>query len=416
MKRFFYFLFLGIWSIFTCYLLVVNVKLHHSPTFAQSAGKTYRQDVYYQHQHLKKRTQQGAGKEMQTLYPEGFFFMNVLYGLSWADLIANLPETAPIFKEGQQQIAQAISELASPEGQRIFPADVQPTLGAFYNGWLAYLLGKKLALAGRQESIDIQQFKDICERLALAYQKHTYLRSYQNGVWQADNVVCIASLALHDRLYTPQYQSLIKKWLQNISNTLDKEGLLPHSAIDETGKIQENARGSSLSLMLCFLPEIDAKLAQKQYALFQQNFLAYRFGLLGVCEYPTYDGGGWGLGDIDSGPVLLGIGGVGSIVSIRACLQNGDVVASQKLRNSVEAFGFAMTWNKQKYYLGGFLEVVDAFTAWVNVVQQSPDKSYTDVGLWFFHFLSLALFAIGWWLLWWKRRKKEIINNMSAKT
>jgi hypothetical protein len=394
LKYIFYFFSLFFGGLFILYLVVVNVKLYHTPTFSQTSGKTYRQDVYFQLQYLKEKMRKGAGQKMQKIYPEGFVFMHALYGLSWTDLIQNLPTQDAIYQEGMQEIEKSLQKLYSPEAQNNFPNGVKPSLGAFYNGWTAYLLGKKLTLQTHKDSLSEANFKRFCTNLALAYQDKTYLPSYADGIWQADNVVCMATLALHDKIYTPHYETLRQDWIAKVGKTLDTNELLPHSASDEVGKIQEMARGSSLSLMLCFLPEIDKEFAEKQYKSFQEYFFAYRLGLLGVREYPLYDNNGWGSSDIDSGPILWGIGGVASIVGIRACLKNRDTIQAQKLRNSIEAFGLSITWNKQKYYLGGSLEVVDAFMAWANVSQQQKDKSYVDTGLLLFHFISLSIIIL----------------------
>src|SRR5690606_32566944 len=122
------------------------------------------------------------------------------------------------------------------------------------------------------------------------------------------------SLSIHDKIFEPRYKDIIDNWLRELKKCLDSRGMIPHAVHPETGKTAENARGSSMSLMLIFLRDIDRQFAQDQFILFERNFADYKFGLMGIREYAK---GESGEGDVDSGPVILGFGGAATIVGMQ---------------------------------------------------------------------------------------------------
>jgi hypothetical protein len=127
--------------------------------------------------------------------------------------------------------------------------------------------------------------------------------------------------------------------------------------------------------------------------------------MAGIREFPH---GKSGSGDIDSGPVIWGIGGAASIVGQRTMALYGEEAIAAELRNSIEAFGFGKSIGSKKNYLLGVLPMADAFIAWSNAVEVTPDRRLDFDGRvkWGMHLISMILFAgLGiWWLS--KRRKR----------
>ena len=176
-------------------------------------------------------------------------------------------------------------------------------------------------------------------------------------------IVGMASVAICEKLSPGIYADEIREWLSQAGTSTDGLGLIPHSCDCETGQPLEAARGSSQSLILHFLLAIDSAYAQKAFQTYKGNFLTYRLGLPGIREYPK---GTQGNGDIDSGPVIWGIGGAASIVGRRVMAEFGEPAVSIGLRNSLEAFGLAICSRGKKYYLFGAFPMADAFLAWNN--------------------------------------------------
>ncbi len=109
--------------------------------------------------------------------------------------------------------------------------------------------------------------------------------------------------------------------------------------------------------------EIDAEFGASQYRQFRDQFLGYRLGLPGIREYPSTS---LGLGDVDSGPIVIGIGGAASITSIKTALRYQDYELALALYQGVSACLFPSTDANDKRYLLGKLPILDAFMGWVS--------------------------------------------------
>ena len=128
--------------------------------------------------------------------------------------------------------------------------------------------------------------------------------------------------------------------------------------------------------------------------LYEKYFVDTRLGLTGIREYPK---GQEGDGDIDSGPVIWGIGGAASLVGQRAAGIHKKEQRFVELRNIVEAFGTAYQWNGKKRFIFGQLAVADAFIAWANAVEQRKGQFKSSSWRGTFKLFSLGLFLlIGW--------------------
>ena len=271
--------------------------------------------------------------------------------------------------------------------------------GAFYRGWSNYLRAKQLEVipADRRSGVDKSRFQTDCDAIVDAFDaaEAPYLESYYEGTWPADNVLAVASLVAYDRMYgTFRYKETVADWLIKVKANLDEQtGLIPH--IWYPGRAAQSARGSSQSLMLCLLPEIDSTFAKEQFVLYNQYFVTSRLGLPGIREYPV---GNDENGDIDSGPVIWGIGGAASVVGQRAAAANGQDDLYLGLRNSLEAFGAAHTFFEKKKYLFGQLPMADAFIVWGNAVENAPASGRYPKP-WGIHLASLLLLLLLGWLV-----------------
>lgn len=370
-------------------VLVVNGKVYYGPSCAEGSKGHWNTACVAQLRHLDEQLARGAGAEMQELYPEGAIFTYALYALAWADVLEQSPTRLDVQEDGQRALNLAIEFLLSEEARQPFSPELPLAYGAFYQGWSSYVLARKLQLqsVSNYDSTMLKIFQEKCKMIANAVTRNDrpYLSSYSYGTWPADNLLCLSALALHDQLFEPSYGAEINSWIEKIKAHLDPEtGLIPHEYLaHEPGP----ARGSSQSLMLNFLPLIDPSFAKTQFTLYEHHFLDYRFGLAGIREYPK---GVSGKGDIDSGPVLLGIGGAASVVGARAMLMNGDCSKHIAIRNSIEGFGVPIRWGKKKKYLGGKLAVADAFIAWANA-RSCQCAGMQPTTPWAFHLYSLLL-------------------------
>ncbi len=365
-----------------CYLLVAgivlfNLSLHHTPAYLGMECISPNEDLLAQDRFLREAVNSGADREMQRLFPEGKLFMQTLAGL------VNRSAAYSIDEEFLTRLQRDTSS------RKIFPRALPLPYGAFYRGWrhLAYRHDKYL-------------YREI--RVALAQSESPYLESYHDGAWPADMVVLMAALQPSYSLeYTAAERDTIHRltqnWLNRIRNHLDPvTGMLPHLVDARSGATIQGARGSSSSLILSLLPDIDSSFAEEQFQLYEKYFVASRLGLPAIREYPV---GATGRGDIDSGPVIWGIGGAASIVGQRAAGINGRTELFLGLRAAIQSFGLAFTWRGKRRYLFGQLPIVDAWTAWSNSVAASEGAVRGHYWPWWFHLLSLGVIGILVWLV-----------------
>ena len=379
-------------------LSYLNFSLYNEPScIPLPNGRHLHPEVLDQLHFLKRKLRhERAGEEAQQIYPEGYVFIHALYALAWCDVVAALPPESTSTQEGMAEIVFSLNALDSPAGRQVFKPDLPLSYGAFYRGWTTYLRGRYLQLrpAAERDSAEFRRFQIDCSVIARAIQQteKPYLESYRDMVWPADNVVCLAALALHDRIAAPQFQGVKNAWLNRIQRDISPEQpLIPHSYDVESGRPSEAARGSSQVLMLNLLWDVDSVFARSQYAVFRQQFLAYQLGLPGIREYPQ---GTLGMGDVDSGPVVLGVGGTASVVGIRAAAQYGDWYLWAGLRSGVEALLLPQRSGGEKQYLLGQLPVLDAFMAWSNASVCPASVPAAGNWRWKFQMISVLLAAI----------------------
>lgn len=403
---------------FTGYIIYLNAALSYEPRFETSAGNVViNDDLLCQLRFLKDATHGGAANEMQQYYPEGYVFMNAIYGLSWCELAAHLPHTSPVYKEAHSEIQWSWEEVTSDQGKRIFDPSLQIPYGVFYTGWNNYLLGKKLSVepAEKRDTTELKFYHAQCRTIAAVIDSTPFPESYPFAAWPGDATVAVASLAVHDKLFVPEFQATTRKWIENVKHHLDTSGLIPHSVHSGSGKTKEIAKGSSQSLILNFLPEIDSVFAREQFALFKMKFLDSRFGLPGIREVRNGLSGGE---DIDSGPVIFNIGGAASVVGLRTMALYGETTAAVGLRNSIEAFGMAMESDGKKKYLFGKLPMADAFIAWANSTEPVKSKMLVAEESWKGRFRLSALLAIlfmaGLMIWMWKSSIKTFLRRKAT--
>jgi hypothetical protein len=385
------------------FIIYLNVALYDKPVCFPAQNGLVNADVLKQLYFLRRMLhEENTGEEMQSLYPEGYVFIYALYALTWCDVVEMSEPESVHWQEGRREVSFCLNALDSPAGKRVFNPDLPLTYGAFYRGWTAYVQGRYLQIsdAAERDSTVFRQFQDECLAIskAITQTEKPYLESYRDLAWPADNIVCLATLALHDRITEPRFQEVRNEWLGRIKASLVPEyEMIPHGYDLEGNRPLEGVRGSSQSLMLSFLFDVDSVFAKEQYQQYREHFLAYRLGLPGIREYPK---GEIGMGDIDSGPVVLGIGGAASIVGIKAATKYGDWELATALRGGVSALLFPRSGEKEKCYLFGQLPMLDAFMAWSNAEICETEDLTTNNWRWRFQLISSLIVGFCLFLIW----------------
>jgi len=166
--------------------------------------------------------------------------------------------------------------------------------------------------------------------------------TYPGEVYPADLSVVAASVAMHDRATGGDHSALLSDWsVRFAAAARDPEtGMLYQSLSPRGGVATGLPRGSGTAFAAYFLAGVDPILSGALYdALEVQGLL----GFGGVREYPP---GVRGFGDIDSGPVLLGVSVSATGFGIAGARAHGDERTYRRLARTATLFGVPVGgWN-----------------------------------------------------------------------
>jgi len=333
---------------------IVLVRLH-APSPLTLSDRAVVSEALPRLAFLRESLEGGSAEEMQRLFPEGYSFSYVLYGLSWVQVGIRDHD---LRSRAVGEARWALSHVDSPSGRAVFDPALDPAYGVFYVGWSAWLRGGIVALSGEADP----RFAADVSVLASAFERRLglsdpFLPAYPGQAWPCDSVVALAAIALGDTLNGTDHASLIARWLASAGARRDPAtGLLPHTASPGSG-----ARATSQVIILRFLYEISPELAANDWRTFKRHFGSTILGIPGIREYQR---GVDGVGDVDSGPLPLGLSFSASAVALGDAVVYHDSWAASALTGLAEATGLPVSWGGRKRYAFGFLPIGDAFLIW----------------------------------------------------
>ena len=152
------------------------------------------------------------------------------------------------------------------------------------------------------------------------------LQSWPHELWHMDTTSALASLYLWD---APEFRHRVKVITLRHLHWRKKNETMANG-LTKAGDREQISRGCDLSYQLCCLPFLDAQYSKEIYEAYcKYHWVDY--GLIyGFTEWPR----GYkvkGLGDIDSGPVFMEIGGTASGMGVAAAKAHGDKFRYERL-------------------------------------------------------------------------------------
>jgi hypothetical protein len=365
---------------------------------------------------LDRQLREGAGPRMQDLLPEGDYFTNVLTGLA---AVRVAQATTGGSREAHLRTARhALTELAAPRNARLFAGITSPRGGVFFRGWRLLLLTEIARVTGTGAELD-EVRRDAAElQKAFATSATGLLESYPGQYWPCDNVVGMAAL-VHANILLREDDpcSVAAGWLDRTRLLRDRAtGLLPHRS-GRDGSPEEGPRGSSQSLIQIFLPELAPDEAPAEWTAYRRLFVVREAGLVVVLEFPN---GSSGQGDVDSGPLVLGVSLSASAVTLAAARANGDTALADTLDREAETFGVGLQWAGERRYALGQLPVGDAWLGWARSTPVGAGALVSDgPRAWWWAYALLALtptVLVALWELTARRRRGHRRAAGSAAT
>lgn len=219
-----------------------------------------------------------------------------------------------------------------------------------------FVHGHFLYLALRYQSISGDQlFAPVIHQVATALARdfsatpHGILKSYSDMWWLTDNFAAYAGLARYDRLYGTHLSDVREIFLNEIrTHYLDpKTGLFATYVDAEHHQILQGPRGISMMYGLHFLKEFAPEFADTQYVLARKYFYRSLFGMGAMAEFAP---GETGREDIDSGPVVFGLGPSASGFGIGAAAVMQDRRTVSELLGSLSIVGLPRMEGDELHY------------------------------------------------------------------
>ena len=267
-------------------------------------------------------------------FPEGRIYPFAIPALAYANLglgAANERKhcAAQMRKLIDLLISTVIEDIRPPGGdlKRLTDYQNEGTRLATLNLTLAcYAL---ISDDGRYRSLHDHISLLLCR--ALTVRSGQPLASYPAYTWYFDTIMALLSLELYDRAQglarTGPLTAQHFAWLR--SHATDPGTGLP---VAYQGGLP---RGCDLSMQICLLQQLDSSAAQRLYVDYLHHHWVNFWFIAGFREWPKSKGPS-PLGDIDSGPLVLGIGPTATGVGIGAAKAVSDTNRLSKLARQLQ--------------------------------------------------------------------------------
>ncbi len=333
------------WWLWCCLVAWAQVDLHlPAPTVGRSALEpelvAWMDDLLDDPDGYRRLVEREAWA-----FPEGSLFPYVFPALAWTNLAAREPARRP---EAREHIA-ALIELMLPEVIRhVGPPERDLSRLTGYRGQ-AVMLGQLDLVLGCWKLVGgDDRYRAMHDRItqvlaeALRERDGAPLESYPALVWPFDTIPVILALHLADPVAYADVVDAHLAWID--AHGLDPVTGLPYSRLDPaTLKPVVGPRGCDASYRIPLIAQIDPARARDLYRRHVEVFWIRRPLGAGFAEWPH---GRSNHADIDSGPVVMGIGTSATGFGIAATRAAGDGARWQTLERQlavahdlVERFG-----------------------------------------------------------------------------
>ncbi len=260
-------------------------------------------------------------------------------------------------------VADAAVELLEPDlrsfGTAAWGDDaldaVDTDQGHAYMGYVNLALGMHRMLEPDSELAGVHDELTGALARRLEAAPHALIETYPGEAYPVDVASVAASIALHARATGAVRPAMLDDWVDRFRALyLDPEtGLLIQAADPATGTAWDLPRGSGTALAAYFTAFVDADLSADLYAGLQQSCGVRPLGYGGMREY-AHGTGGWG--DVDSGPVVFGVGTSATGFALAGARLHGDRETYEALFRTASLCGAPVRiGGRHRFLVGGSL-------------------------------------------------------------
>lgn len=278
-----------------------------------------------------------------------------------AAAIANLAFTHPESQtEPADRIGRLLEVVLRPEFREFDKSDWgqdsldelgQPAGHIGYLGHLNFMLAAYHLVGGQQPQYQ-QLFERVSSHLRHVIESSPFLcaETYPGEIYVPDNTVVIASLALYEKVTAETEASIGERWLSYAQDRLSdpRTGLFVYQ-LAPSGQTMQGSRGSGSAWSLFYLSYFALETALSHYWLLKRHFGKRLLpGIGGICEWPDGEKRG---GDIDSGPLILGLSPSATGFAFAGAKLAHDAPFLSMLSLTAELAGFSVQFRGRRRYL-----------------------------------------------------------------
>ena len=225
-------------------------------------------------------------------------------------------------------------------------------------GHAAYLGYMNLAMSFHQLLDPNSRFAELNNRISEALHRRVagsptlLIESYPYEIYPVDNCAVIASIALNSRARGEPHDMLAHQWAGRCRRKYidPQSGLLYQAFNSRTDEPYDTPRGSGTTLGLYMLSYMDMNLSRELYEAVEKQLFQTICGFGFMREYPF---GQSGAGDIDSGPVIFGLGLSPTGFAISGARIHGSPATFRALYASAHAAGAPLQHDDTFYFVTG---------------------------------------------------------------
>jgi hypothetical protein len=231
---------------------------------------------------------------------------------------------------------------------------MDPGEGHAYLGYIGLALGMLRAVdpATPHARLHDRLNQGLLERLARA--PHGLIETYPGETWPPDVAAVAGSIGLHARVTGTDRSALLKEWSARFERcAVDRSGYLVQRVRSGSCVPTDLPRGSGTAIASYFIGFADPALsARLERALSDQGARSY-LGFGGVREYLP---GKVGNGDLNAGPIVLGLSVGASGYALAAARAHGDRELFAGIYRSAHLFGVPIRRDgARSFAVGGVL-------------------------------------------------------------
>ncbi|MDB4931007.1 MAG: putative hydrolase [Myxococcaceae bacterium] len=222
----------------------------------------------------------------------------------------------------------------------------------------AYLGYVALALGALREVDPATPHAALHDRLVAALARRLerapagVVETYPGEAYPCDMAAMVGAVGQHARLTGTDRRALLARMatVYRTRYTDPASGYLIQSVDPATGRWLSPPRGSGTALSAYFLSFADASLGRELGAAVARHGHRSFAGFGGVAEYP---GGSSGAGDVDSGPVVLGVSVSATGFALASARQRGDRAFFRSLYRTASLFGVPVARGTGRPFVAG---------------------------------------------------------------